>query len=207
MDAKPRKIESRICSPPVLIFSDGACEESGTSVGAVLYDPISDLLECFGAVVSKETTQAWKTREDQRQVIGQAELFPLLVSRLTWPEILKGRRTIYFLDNESARIAMVRAYGPVLCSLSIVMSCSKWDYDNESLGWYARVLQHPTLATHLRECSCHACAGLRRSLPQFTQRVTKRMLFSELGDMRIRSDRIIHQKHMHACIACTMKAG
>ena len=139
MDAKPRKIESRNCSPPVLIFSDGACEESGTSVSAVLYDPISDLLECFGAVVSKETTQAWKTWEDQRQVIGQAELFPLLVSRLTWPEILKGRRTIYFLDNESARIAMVRAYSPVLCSLSIVMSCLKWDVDNESSAWYARV--------------------------------------------------------------------
>ena len=139
MDAKPRKIESRNCSPPVLIFSDGACEELGTSVGAVLYDPISDLLVCFGAVVSKETTQAWKTREDQRQVIGQAELFPLLVSRLTWPGILKGRRVMYFLDNESARISMVRAYSPVLCSLSIVMSCLKWDYDKESVGWYARV--------------------------------------------------------------------
>ena len=89
--------------------------------------------------MSAETIQGWKTKEDQRQVIGQAELFPLLVARLTWQKILTGRRVIYFLDNESARISMVRAYSPVLCSLHIVMSCLKWDYDAESVGWYARV--------------------------------------------------------------------
>ena len=34
---------------------------------------------------------------------------------------------------------MVRAYSPVLCSLHIVMACLRWDYENECVGWYARV--------------------------------------------------------------------
>ena len=139
--AKPRLVESRQVLPPVLIFSDGACEDEGslTSVGAVLFDPLSSTLECFGAIVSESRVNAWKSKADQKQVIGQAELFPLLVARLTWHAILKGRRAIFFLDNESARISMVRAYSPVLCSLHIVMACLKWDYDNVCVGWYARV--------------------------------------------------------------------
>ena len=139
MKAKPRVIEARKSLPPVLIFSDGACEAEGTSIGAVLFDPFSNRLQCFGARVSQGIIETWKSKADQEQVIGQAELFPLLVARLTWSDIIAGRRVLYFLDNESARIAMVRAYSPVLCSLSIVMSCLKWDYDNDSLGWDARV--------------------------------------------------------------------
>ena len=139
MEAKPRVVQARQVLPPVLVFSDGACEDEGTSVGAVLYDPLTDKLQCFGAGIGQSTLDSWKSRSDQTQVIGQAELFPLLVSRLTWHKILAHRRCIYFVDNESARIAMIRAYSPVLCSLKIVMSCLKWDYDNESTGWNARV--------------------------------------------------------------------
>ena len=139
LGAKPRVIHARNVLPPVLIFSDGACEPEGTSIGAVLYDPLSELLQCFGAGISPGTLNTWKSRLDQTQVLGQAELFPLLVARLTWHKILAGRRCIFFLDNESARIAMIRAYSPVMCSLEIVMSCLKWDYDNDTIGWYARV--------------------------------------------------------------------
>ena len=100
-------------------------------------------LQTSSSVSEQESVKAyietWKSKAEQTQVIGQAELFPLLVARLTWPDILAGRRCMYFLDNESARIAMVKAYSPVLCSLSIVMSCLKWDYDSDSVGWNARV--------------------------------------------------------------------
>ena len=78
--AKPRVIEARKSLPPVLIFSDGACEAEGTSIGAVLFDPFSNRLQCFGAEVSQGIIETWKSKEDQKQVIGQAELFPLLCS-------------------------------------------------------------------------------------------------------------------------------
>ena len=45
---------------------------------------------------------------------------------------------IYFIDNEAARIGMVRAYSPVLPSMRLILECLKWDYVNESQGWYAR---------------------------------------------------------------------
>ena len=96
LNAKPRVIQGRQALPPVLVFSDGACEDDGTSVGAVLFDPLSSKLHCFGAEISQRTLNTWKSRLEQTQVIGQAELFPLLVARLTWHKILAGRRCIFF---------------------------------------------------------------------------------------------------------------
>lgn len=76
---------------------------------------------------------------DQKQVIGQAEIFPVLVAKLTWASELARRRVIFFIDNESAKIALIRAYSPILASLKIALECSAWDFQNDCSSWYARV--------------------------------------------------------------------
>ena len=72
-------------------------------------------------------------------VIGQAEIFPTLIARLTWKDRLKNRRVLYFIDNEAARLGLVKSYSPVLPSLDIIMACIGWDYQQRSTPWYARV--------------------------------------------------------------------
>ena len=72
-------------------------------------------------------------------MIGQAELFPVLVAKRTWAKDLCGRRVIYFIDNEAACPGLVKAYSLVLPSLGIIMDCLTWDYANNSDSWYARV--------------------------------------------------------------------
>lgn len=123
---------------PVLVFTDGACEEAGTTVGGVIIE-VGKQRECFGAKLPEATVGLWKTKCSQLQVIGQAELYPLFLARLTWSSRLQNRRVIYFIDNEAARIGMVRAYSPVLPSLRLIMDCLGWDYTHNSQGWYARV--------------------------------------------------------------------
>ena len=135
--AGPRRIRPKSDEPPVLIFTDGACEDS-TSIGGVLIAPGMQP-EAFGCVLRETDLEAWKTKSDQRQVIGQAEIFPVLVAKLTWSKYLEGRRVIFFIDNESAKIALIRAYSPVLASLKLVMECSAWDYHNNCSSWYTRV--------------------------------------------------------------------
>ena len=73
------------------------------------------------------------------QVIGQAELYPLLIAKLTWREKIKGKRVMFFVDNESARLAMVKAYSPVIPSLKIIMESMHFDYEENCSSWYARV--------------------------------------------------------------------
>ena len=83
--------------------------------------------------------EGWKTRDGQTQVIGQAEVFPVLVARLTWAKHLVNRRVIYFIDNESARLALIKGYSPVLPTLDILMEVLGWDFDKQSFPWYSRV--------------------------------------------------------------------
>ena len=89
--------------------------------------------------MSQQVIDSWKSRDDQLQVIGQAEVFPVLVSRLTWGTRLRGRNVIYFVDNESARLALIKMYSPVLPTLDILMQITAWDFANQSHPWYSRV--------------------------------------------------------------------
>ena len=116
-------------------------------------------------MVPEGLVESWKTSQDQTQVIGQAEAFPVLVARLTWAKYLAGRRVIYFLDNEAARIALVRSYSPVLPTLKIVMRCISWDFSQHSDPWYARV---PTVCNVADAPSRMAvvCAFLGKEIPR-----------------------------------------
>ena len=167
-NAGPRRIDPICADAPCLVFVDGACEDL-TSVGGVLVDPLGQS-QFFGAVIDADTVHSWKSTVDQVQVIGQAELFPLLVARLTWTAALAHRRVIYFIDNESARIAMIRAYSPVLSSLKIIVQCVGWDYQHQSLAWNARV---PTCA-NIADGPSRMCAD---DLPNSLMAVAVRPVF------------------------------
>ena len=69
----------------------------------------------------------------------QAEIFPVLIAKLTWARELAGRRVIFFIDNESPKIALIRAYSPILASCKIALACSVQDFHNDCSSWYARV--------------------------------------------------------------------
>ena len=83
----------------------------------------------------------------------------MLVAKLTWLSRLRGRKAIYFIDNEAARLGLIKAYSPVLSSLKIIMQCLAFDYAEGALSWYARV---PTAANPSDEPSrmmCRAAVG------------------------------------------------
>ena len=72
-------------------------------------------------------------------MIGQAEIFPALVARHTWKGRLAGKRVVWFIDNESARAALVKQYSPVVASLNILVQCTAMDAQTGLESWYARV--------------------------------------------------------------------
>ena len=137
MGADPREIRGKSETPPVYVFTDGACEDE-TSIGGIIFCP-GERPQAFGCVLRDEDLAEWKTKVGQSQIIGQAEIYPAWVAKLTFADKLAGRRAIFFIDNESAKIALIRAYSPVVASLRLVMQCAAWDYENQCGAWYARV--------------------------------------------------------------------
>ena len=43
------------------------------------------------------------------------------------------------MDNESARVAAIKAYSPVMASTRILAEISRFDYIHQTFPWYARV--------------------------------------------------------------------
>jgi hypothetical protein len=137
-EAGPREIKATVHLPPVLLFTDGAVEGDLVTHGAVLIDPISGARECFGDKVPCRWVQRWG-RGGKKQVIGQAELFPLLVAKATWAVALRGRRVMWFCDNESARLAVVRGFSAVGSSAELLMVNAHFDVSMFLSVWCFRV--------------------------------------------------------------------
>ena len=91
----PRCVGAWSMQPPVLIFTDGACEQEGSLVthGALLFDPATGRKEVFGDHVPEAVVLQWR-RGGKKQVIFFAEIFPVVVAKATWIEVIRGRRVL-----------------------------------------------------------------------------------------------------------------
>jgi len=118
-EASPRKIRLKPELPPVLVLTDGAVEEYA-SVGGVLYDPVTKRFEFFGARVPDAIAESWGRHCGREQVIGQAEIAPMVLAALIWREALQFRQTLVVVDNDSTKDAAVRGYSPSLSSAFLV---------------------------------------------------------------------------------------
>ena len=73
------------------------------------------------------------------QLIGQAEIFPTLVSKRTWRCNLELRPVLWFVDNSSAQAALVRSFSPAWENYELLTINSVLGVALQSLNWYSRV--------------------------------------------------------------------
>ena len=142
-ELRPREISVRH-EPPLLLFVDGAYEDPGSepvvTVGAVLFDPTRPERgpRYFGQVVGPSLV-GWWAKGNKNQLIGQAELLPVLLAKHTWSDAFRNRRCFVFIDNNSARYSLVNGYSPVLDSSQIISDVWLCDATQGVSSWYARV--------------------------------------------------------------------
>ena len=141
---------------PVLLLSDARWEEDDpepAAVGFVLAVPRSDCppegpagrepgagldflrryydFEHGSAVVSEEFMRGFVRR---RQQIGQLEILAAVVPYLSVPGVLAGREVIHWIDNTSAKAALVHGYSGVPDSARLVHA-----FHSFNLGLGARI--------------------------------------------------------------------
>lgn len=140
LDSKPRIVESWVECPPLLVFTDGAAEESFEKVthGAVMVDPWKQTSSFFGDRVPGRFLELW-TRAGKKQVIAQAELFPVVIAKSTWRDSLRGRSILWFVDNESARMALIRNFSGTLDNFFLLQMNAAMDVQVQARNWYSRV--------------------------------------------------------------------
>ena len=146
-EARPREIFPWKHEKPILVFTDGAVENDykDVSFGAVMVDASSGKSFVFGAAISEHLVNKWQS-DGRRQVISQAELYPILVAKETWCNHLASRSILWFTDNESARMALVRSFSPVVDNFSLLQVNAKLDMELQSRHWYSRVPSKSNIA-------------------------------------------------------------
>ena len=140
----PRTLSVTGETRPLLVFSDGACEGEQfgkVTVGAVIFDTISKKAKMFGDTVPNDLVEVWKS-EGKIQTIGQAEILPVVLSRIAFEEEMRHRRVFYFIDNDSARMALIRGCSNSHSSMKLISVMIQLECKTQSWAWFARVPTH-----------------------------------------------------------------
>eukprot|EP00438_Fugacium_kawagutii_P029267 Skav207045 [mRNA] locus=scaffold709:16974:19130:+ [translate_table: standard] len=160
----PRTIKNLRTELPVIVFTDGACEQVDgdlqCTIGGVLWDPCADGKPlAFGAEVSHEVVLEWKTGgalEDisvaPQQVLGTpyieagkqhpvalTELYAVCTARHTWSKIIDGRRCIFFIDNQGVLDALIKGYSGEPLMKRLLCCFERTDFRDACLLWFSRV--------------------------------------------------------------------
>ena len=91
-----------------LVFTDGACspELRQGSIGGVILDPLGRCQSFFSSMVPEDVmTELFK---DSENPIHELEVLPVLVACLLWGSRYSGALIVYYIDNESARMAYIK---------------------------------------------------------------------------------------------------
>ena len=142
--AKPRKVRLSRGQTPVFLFTDGACEDQGgqypeADIGGVLYDPVDGFVDAFGDKLPPAILAKLSPGGVKRQVVGQAELFPCWAARVLWQDRLQGRPVVHFVDNESAKFALIKGTTGERTSAWICQQYWRKEVELESFSWLERV--------------------------------------------------------------------
>ena len=119
-NADPVKVE-RCFSSTWLVFTDGSCEAEKKfgGIGGILISPSGSCVQYFSSEVP-----AWLMDlllEEPANPIHELELLPVYLATSLWVSRISVFQVVWYIDNESARMAAIRGSGETtFASLFIV---------------------------------------------------------------------------------------
>ena len=133
----PRSHNLHDTDSPYLIFTDGAFESDQASAGAVIVDTAHKSSSCFEVEVPQELLSLWLETADQ--AICQIELWAFVAVRWSLRDDLLNRRVIAWIDNESARISLIKAASHSATMAAMCQVCCDIEITHPTMLWVERV--------------------------------------------------------------------
>ena len=141
-DSVPRVLKLEGQKPPVLLFTDGACEEASgelvATVGGVLFHPEEPLPRAFGCEVSEKVLESWMDA-DKVHPVSLTELYAVCLSRSVWKFRLDNQKVVVFIDNQGVLDACIKGWSGEEQMKSLLLQFEVVDGNNPFLPWFARV--------------------------------------------------------------------
>ena len=151
--AVPRPISPKFVGPPLILFTDGACEDfddtanAKITMGAVLLDRRDMVALVFGAAVNPTLVMEWRRLcPGKKQFVTEAEILPVLVAAVNWRRRMAGAKTLVFIDSNPAKFALIKGSSDSPACECIVRSIMFEDAEHVSYPWFSRVPSKSNLA-------------------------------------------------------------
>ena len=170
--ARPIPITKSICRT-WFIYTDGAYEpgnELPGSIGGVLVDPQGNPVEMFGEYLPEDFMNSFLEYSDHP--IYELEILPLVVALHLWSPVLLGSPVVFFLDNNAARSAFIRAVGATKPAQHLVDLFISREERLRILSWFGRVPTHSNISD-----------------------APSRLVFNESPTMRCQRKRVVFPSH------------
>ena len=74
--------------------------------------------------------------------IHELEVLPVLIAALAWGHLYACSQVVYYIDNESARMAYIRGTGETLRASLLVQSFVEDEAAQQHRVWFGRVPSH-----------------------------------------------------------------
>ena len=138
LQGMPLQISSRLLNTWI-IFTDGAFEATSGigSVGGVLFSPNGFCENFFGEEVPEKIMKALLSRS--QNPIHDLEIMPVFLACLLWGKSFSFAPIVYYIDNESARMAFVRGSGSTPGAARMVHAFVEREAEFQHKCWFARV--------------------------------------------------------------------
>ncbi|CAE7203434.1 unnamed protein product [Symbiodinium sp. CCMP2592] len=156
-EASPRLVQV-MRQEPMFVFTDACFEPSASDwkcgIGGVLFNHRGDLIGSFSHSLCSRH-QDLLGAQVQKTIIFPAELLALLCGMRLWLPALKGRPTVFFVDNNCARDVCISGSGRAAVIKALLQVLLK---DEESAGiasWYQRVPSPSNPADDPSRRKCH----------------------------------------------------
>ena len=134
--ARPLEISLKSCRTWYL-FTDGAYENGVGSVGAVLYDEAGIVRGVFGAKAPDSFMS--QVLAYSKNPIYELEILPVLLSLRVWGPLLRHSQVVSYLDNEAAKVALIKSSGATLLTERMVTATRLIEDDLQIRCWFSRV--------------------------------------------------------------------
>ena len=136
LNIKPRKLCLDHQDPPIFVFTDAAFENGRATFGIFVID--KDIRWTAGGDIEDIIVDSWMA-DGSKQVISQAELYPVLLVKHHSGSSWIGRKIVYYIDNDSSRFSLIKASSQNRYSVQIVKAFYATEIGSPTLPWFARV--------------------------------------------------------------------
>ena len=144
LSGRPRTIAVSAPQSPVLVFTDGAFEPSGdgmvATVGGVIFTPNGNefLVRAFGCRLGQTTLDRWLTN-GRKHLIGQVELYAVVLARGHWSSWIDNERTVFFIDHAGVVGACISGNSREKTWRELLVLLEDYDSKSPCVSWFTRV--------------------------------------------------------------------